>query len=52
MKEEKEKDLLLIKQEDDFLDTACRIKMNTPHGVIPYLDLEENSDIIENNWNE
>ena len=52
MKEEKEKDLLVIKQEDDFLDTACRIKMNTPQGVIPYLDLEENSDIIENNWNE
>ena len=47
-----EKNLLEIKHEDDFLDTACRIKMDTPGGVIPYLDLEENSDIIENNWNE
>jgi len=52
MEKEKEKDLLAIKHEDDFLDTACRIKMDTPGGVIPYLDLGENSDIIENNWGE
>jgi len=47
-----EKNLLEIKHEDDFLDTAYRIKTNTPAGVIPYLDLEENPDIIENNWGE
>ncbi len=47
-----EKNLLEIKHEDDFLDTACRIKMDTHGGIIPYFDLEENSDIIENNWGE